>query len=286
MNQTDDRTYSLEDLRYLMRRLRDPETGCPWDLKQSFESIVPHTLEEAYEVADAIERGQREEIKDELGDLLFQVIFYSQLGQEEGSFGFEDIVDNIVKKLLRRHPHVFPEGELARSFPKGTEFSEEEVKSQWERIKAAERALKPKAAKANSVLDDIPKVLPAMSRAEKLQKRAAQHGFDWQSLPPVIAKLKEEIAELESEIARFEGQDLRAAEPHARLMDEMGDVLFCCVNLARFLKVNPDEAMRSTNQKFIKRLQYVEQELATQGRCLEDASLEEMDALWEQAKTR
>lgn len=288
--------YQLDDLLYLMTRLRDPRTGCPWDLKQSFESIVPHTLEEAYEVADAIERGNKHDIKDELGDLLFQVIFYAQLGREEGSFDFNDIVDNVVQKLLRRHPHVFPEQNLNASFPENTEFSEEQVKQQWEQIKAQERKLKAEQAQLQlasddaaqaqdpGVLDDVPNNLPSLKRAEKLQKRAAQVGFDWPDLPPVLAKLEEEVAELKAELAYFKGRDLREPEPQQRLLDEMGDILFCCVNLARFIKVNPEAALRSTNQKFVQRFTYVEQQLRVQGKSLEHASLQQMDQLWEQAK--
>lgn len=284
--------YQLNDLLYLMQRLRDPKTGCPWDQKQSFDTIVPHTLEEAYEVADAIERGNKHDIKDELGDLLFQVVFYSQLGAEEGSFDFSGVVDNVVRKLLRRHPHVFPEQNLHASFPEGTEFSEEEVKQQWEKIKAEERRLKAElsdeAGDANSsmrsVLEDIPPALPSLNRAEKMQKRAAQVGFDWPDIPPVLDKLEEEIAELKAELKEYEGRDLRESEPHQRLLDEMGDILFCCVNLARFVKVNPDEALRSTNQKFVDRFSYVEAELQQQGKLPQEASLEEMDRLWEQAK--
>lgn len=283
--------YQLDDLLYLMERLRDPKTGCPWDQKQDFQSIVPHTLEEAYEVADAIERGDRHDIKDELGDLLFQVVFYAQLGKEEGSFAFSDVVDNVVQKLLRRHPHVFPDKKLRAHYPEGTEFSEEEVKVQWEQIKAEERRLKQTQKEARSqaqaesnVLKDVPANLPALNRAEKLQKRAAQVGFDWPSIPPVIAKLEEEISELKAELEIYAGQDLRSEPVHSRLLDEMGDVLFCCVNLSRFLKVNPDQALRSTNTKFYERFCYLETKLAAMGKPPEQASLDEMDALWDEAK--
>ncbi|TNC80435.1 MAG: nucleoside triphosphate pyrophosphohydrolase [Oleiphilus sp.] len=288
--------YQIDDLLYLMKRLRTPETGCPWDLKQSYKSIVPHTLEEAYEVADAIEKGDRNELKDELGDLLFQVIFYAQLGKEEDAFGFDDIVDNVVRKLLRRHPHVFPDQQLKAFFPEGTTFSEDEVKTQWEQIKAEERRLKNENAvedevkdgafvpARDSLLKDIPVNLPALNRAEKLQRRAAQHGFDWPDMPPVLDKLEEEIAELKTEIAKLQEQHLRDEDVHQRLTDELGDVLFCCVNLARFLKVNPDEALRSTNRKFTERFQCIEAGLHTQGKSVDETSLEELDALWDQAK--
>ncbi len=292
--------YTLDDLRYLMSRLRDPEHGCPWDLKQSFSSIVPHTLEEAFEVADAIERGDRDEIKDELGDLLFQVIFYSQLGSEERCFDFDDVVNNIVEKLVRRHPHVFPDGDLRAFHPAGTSFTDEQIKAQWEAIKSRERALKAKQADVmnsandacfdparDSVLSDIPANLPSLNRAEKLQKRASQHGFDWQDIEPVFAKIEEELDEVREVLAGAEDvESLREPEIHARLQDEMGDLLFCCVNLARFLRVSPDASLRSTNQKFFQRFQYIEERLHQQGRSLEQVSLEELDQLWDEAKFR
>ena len=286
--------YQLSDLLYLMERLRTPVTGCPWDLKQTYETIVSHTLEEAHEVVDAIERGDKDDLKDELGDLLFQVVFYAQLGREEGAFEFSDVVNNIVEKLLRRHPHVFPNRELREAFPEGTKFTDDEIKQQWEKIKAEERMLKSSDESASkgftssrdSVLKDIPKNFPTLTRAEKLQKRAAQNGFDWPDLPPVFDKLEEEIAELKVEIEQFSAQGFSSEEAHRRLTDEMGDVLFCCVNLARFLKVNPDEALRSTNNKFVSRFQYLEEKLLTQGKKLNETELAELDALWDEAKLK
>ncbi len=290
--------YTLDDLQYLMSRLRDPRQGCPWDLKQTFESIVHHTLEEAYEVADAIAGGNRDEIKDELGDLLFQVIFYAQLGKEEASFNFEGIVDNVVQKLVRRHPHVFPDGDLRATFPEGTKSSDEQIKQQWERIKQEERLLKHMQqnslgesservefnADEHSILRDVPRNLPSLNLAEKLQKRAAQKGFDWPELDMVLDKLQEEIAELRHELKVAEGKSLHEPEVHARLLDEMGDVLFCCVNVARFVKVNPDAALRSTNQKFISRFHFIEAQLFKRGVDIEAVPLEELDELWERAK--
>jgi ATP diphosphatase len=291
--------YQMDDLLYLMTRLRDPEHGCPWDLKQTYTSIVPHTLEEAYEVADAISRGDRNGIKDELGDLLFQVIFYAQLGKEEQSFVFGDVVDNIVQKLVRRHPHVFPEGQLRKHFPDGTTFSDDQIKAQWETIKQEERRLKKQhnanateaqavtfQAETNSVLSDVPSNLPVLNRAEKLQKRAAQHGFDWPNIKPVIEKLEEELAELKVEIAQAEAKSLDDEQVHRRLEDEMGDVLFCCVNLSRFLKVKPEQALRSTNDKFVRRFQFIEAQLFDSGLTLENASLEALDRAWDQAKAK
>jgi len=289
--------YQMDDLLYLMARLRDPEHGCPWDLKQSFESIVPHTLEEAYEVADAISRGDRNDIKDELGDLLFQVIFYAQLGKEEQSFVFGDVVDNIVQKLVRRHPHVFPEGQLRQHFPEGSTFSDDQIKAQWEIIKQEERRLKKQLGSSiptansnkfqpetDSILSDVPSNLPVLNRAEKLQKRAAHHGFDWPNIKPVIEKLEEELAELKVELTKAEGKSLDDERVHSRLQDEMGDVLFCCVNLSRFLKVKPEQALRSTNDKFVRRFQFIEAQLFESDLTLESASLEELDRVWDQAK--
>lgn len=287
--------YQLNDLLYLMSRLRHPDHGCPWDKKQDFASIVPHTIEEAYEVADAIERGNKADLKDELGDLLFQVVFYSQLAQEEATFSFDDVVDGIVRKLLRRHPHVFPEGDLKRNFPPGQQPPEEFVKSQWETIKAAERAEKGEAAGTTgftSLLADIPGTLPVLSRAAKLQKRASQHGFDWESIGPVFHKVAEELEEIRVALCRKDGAkddgDLAANDSaQARqneLEDEMGDLLFACVNLARFLKVSPDNALRRANAKFIRRFQFIEQRLVAQGKTVDGSSLVVLDRLWDEAK--
>ncbi|UZE97128.1 nucleoside triphosphate pyrophosphohydrolase [Alkalimarinus alittae] len=285
--------YGIEDLLYLMNRLRDPEKGCPWDIKQTFDSILPHTLEEAYEVADAIEKKDYEHLKDELGDLLFQVIFYAQMGKESAYFDFSDIVSNLVTKLVRRHPHVFPDGTLVSELADGETISEAEIKQNWERIKAEERALKAKKealialekkrkeAPFTSVLDDIPANLPSLARAEKLQKRAAHYAFDWPSVEPVFDKIQEELKELKDVLAHPESDAIMQQQ---HLIDEMGDVLFCCVNLARVIKVNSDTALRSTNQKFINRFQYIEKSLLQQGKVLGDVPLDELDALWDEAK--
>lgn len=279
--------YTLEDLQYLMARLRDPDRGCPWDVKQTFASIVPHTLEEAYEVADAIEQGDRDEIRDELGDLLFQVIFYARMAEEEGSFDFTDITNAITTKLVRRHPHVFPNKDLQAYHPEGTRFSDDQIKGQWDAIKAEERALKAslgKQAKQNSILDDIPKALPSLGRADKLQRRASNVGFDWDNIDDVFAKLEEEIGEIREVIQDAKDKTFREPEIHARLTDEVGDLLFCGVNLARFLKVNPDEALRGCNDKFTSRFNFIEQTLQAQGKAFEDCTLKELDALWDESK--
>ncbi|NVD34611.1 nucleoside triphosphate pyrophosphohydrolase [Marinobacter lutaoensis] len=273
-------SYTIEDLKTLMARLRDPETGCPWDTRQSYDTIVPHTIEEAYEVADAIERGDFPHLKDELGDLLFQVIFYAQLGREDGHFDFDAIVDHLVRKLLRRHPHVFPEGTLDSRVDPEHRPDDAWIKESWERIKAEERAEKGADDRPVSRLDGIARALPAMARAEKLQRRAARHGFDWPEIAPVFDKLHEEIDELkEAWRAAESGQGDRDA-----VEDELGDLLFVCVNLARFMKVNPEQALKRTNHKFESRFRAIERVLAREGRDMDDESLEALDAIWQAVK--
>lgn len=265
-------SYTLADLEYLMQRLRDPEHGCPWDLEQTYASIVPHTLEEAYEVADAIEQEDWPHVEDELGDLLFQVIFYAQLGCEDKRFDISSIIDHLVRKLIRRHPHVFPDGQL-RGQLRENEISESDVGKRWESIKQAER----KAKQQGGVLDEVPLGLPGLSRAAKLQKRAAKVGFDWNTLEPVIAKIEEELAELKEAVQQGEAGSIR---------DEMGDLLFAQVNLARHLGVDPEQAVRGTNQKFERRFRYIEKQVAASGRSWNDFSLNELDAWWNEAKAQ
>jgi ATP diphosphatase len=275
-------SYSLDDLKTLMARLRDPDTGCPWDARQTFASIVPHTLEEAYEVADAIERKDYPHLEDELGDLLFQVVFYSQIGQESRHFDFDSVVDNLVRKLIRRHPHVFPEGTLESRIDPHNRPGDDWIKQSWERIKAEERSLKsaPDSSGPAGRLDAIARTLPAMARAEKLQKRAARHGFDWPDIGPVFDKLHEEIDELkEAWQAANDGSGERDA-----LEDELGDVMFVCVNLARFMKVNPEQALKRTNHKFEARFRAIEAELAAQGRDMDGETLDALDAIWQSVK--
>jgi len=275
-------SYTIEDLKTLMARLRDPDTGCPWDTKQSYRTIVPHTLEEAYEVADAIEREDYPHLKDELGDLLFQVIFYTQLGREDGHFDFDGVVDHLVRKLVRRHPHVFPEGTLESRIDPDNRPDEAWIKESWERIKAEERALKPEPDTEASVsrLDGIARTLPAMARAEKLQKRAARHGFDWPDISPVFDKLHEEIDELKE---AWEAAQSGVGDPDA-VEDELGDLLFVCVNLARFMKVNPEQALNRTNHKFDARFRAIEKVLEREGRDMDEESLEALDAVWQAVK--
>ena len=239
---------TLPQLLAVMAALRTPGSGCPWDLEQTFATIAPYTIEEAYEVADAIARDDIAHLKDELGDLLFQVVYHARMAEEQRAFAFDDVVDAITTKMIRRHPHVFgtPEERAAGAAP-----------GFWERAKQAERSAKAGAA---SVLDDVPAALPALTRAVKLQNKAAKVGFDWPSLAPVLAKLKEELAELEAEIAT-QGAD-QAKEAVA---EEFGDLLFVIANVARHLKLDPESALRAANDKFIRRFHYIEERLAEQG---------------------
>jgi ATP diphosphatase len=264
--------HSLQDLLTLMDCLRDPYTGCPWDLNQDFASIAPHTLEEVYEVIDAIERGDHSQLPDELGDLMFQVVFYARLGKEAGLFDFDTIVDAITRKLLRRHPHVFPAATLV-SFGRGPTGSAEAVTANWEAIKAEERS--GKKAGFSSALDDVPQALPAMLRAAKLQKRAANRGFDWQHADGVLDKLAEEIAEL---------QQARRSGDAAAVQDELGDVMFTMVNLARHLKVEPEQALRQANRKFEQRFRLLEQRIAADGLTMENLDADQLEQYWKQVK--
>ena len=257
----------IDRLLAIMARLRDPADGCEWDLEQTFATIAPYTVEEAYEVADAIERGDLDDLKGELGDLLLQVVFHARMAEEQGAYGFDDVAQAINDKMIRRHPHVFADesyGSLAAQ------------KQGWEALKAAERAKKSEvSARAPSLLDDVPIGLPALTRAVKLSKRAASVGFVWPTIADVVAKLHEEVAELEAEIA---AGDLDKAR------HEMGDVLFVVANLARTLEVDPEDALRYTNAKFMRRFQYIEAHLGKMGRTPEQSDLAEMDRLWEEAK--
>lgn len=266
----------IERLLEIMAKLRDPESGCPWDREQSFSTIAPYTIEEAYEVADAIEASDMEALRDELGDLLFQVVFHARLASEAGHFDFDDVVETISEKMLRRHPHVFGDAKIASSAA--------QTKA-WEKHKAAERqarATKPGRkrrgeGRSHGLLDGIPQAFPALTRALKLQERAGEAGFDWPSPEPVFAKLEEEIAELRQTLTQDDGLE-RSAE-------EMGDLLFACANLARHMKVDPETALRAGNAKFERRFRRIEALLAARGRTPEDSDLDEMEKLWERAKT-
>jgi ATP diphosphatase len=260
----------IERLLWVMARLRDPDGGCPWDLEQDFASIAPYTIEEAYEVADAIARGDLEHLKDELGDLLLQVVYHAQMAKEAALFDFEQIAAAIADKMVRRHPHVFGAAEV------------ESARAQshaWEAHKASERAGKAEAAGGDhGILEDVPLALPALVRAAKLQRRAARVGFDWPEAAHVLEKLAEELAEVRAE--------LDAGPSAERLRDEIGDLLFAAVNLARHLDVDAEAALRQANAKFERRFRVIEEALRARGRRLEDASLDEMEALWQEAKTR
>jgi MazG family protein len=262
--------HTLEDLLAVMARLRDPESGCPWDVKQSFTTIAPYTIEEAYEVADAIARADLDGLKDELGDLLLQVVYHAQMASEQSRFEFADVVDGIARKMIRRHPHVFEDPSRREEFM-STDL--------WDRIKAEEKAERGNGATSASVLGEVPVGLPALTRAVKLQKRAAKVGFDWPSLAPVLEKAEEEIAELKDAVA-----DKKSGGPQERIVEEFGDFLFVMANVARHLGVDPEAALRAANAKFVRRFESIETALAGEGRRPEDATLEEMDALWDAAK--
>lgn len=268
MTDAQNRRYSLDDLLRVMQRLRDPDGGCPWDLAQTFETIVPSTLEECYELASAIEHGDYPHVAEELGDVLFQVVFYAQLGAEESLFNFEDIVHTLVDKLLRRHPHVFDQGQIEGRV--AAETSVAEVNANWEAIKKSERTAKSQTG----ILADVPLALPALPRAQKLQKRAASVGFDWNGRAGVLAKLQEEIAELQT------------AESADSVEEELGDLLFTCVNLARHYGVDAETGLRRASSKFETRFGLMEQLAADQGRSLTQLDDGELDVLWEAVKAR
>ncbi|WP_162653895.1 nucleoside triphosphate pyrophosphohydrolase [Lentilitoribacter sp. Alg239-R112] len=259
----------------VMAALRDKETGCPWDIEQNFETIKPYTLEEAYEVADAIERNDPEDLCDELGDLLLQVVFHAQMAKEEGLFSFEDVVYAINKKMIRRHPHVFGDGNAKTGG---------EVKVRWDEIKAEEKQERSERRRARGLaeedsrglLDTVSRAMPANEEALKIQQKASKVGFDWNDPSLVLDKMEEEIAELRAEISKGNKD---------QVADEMGDLMFVLVNLARHLNVNPEMALRGTNTKFRKRFSYIEQSLADNNLDIKSATLEQMEALWVEAKS-
>jgi MazG family protein len=268
----------IQRLLEIMARLRDPQRGCPWDLQQNFKTIAPYTVEEAYEVADAIERDDLSALRDELGDLLFQVVFHAQMAKEQGAFDFDAVANAICDKMERRHPHVFGDASIADADAQSVA---------WEEQKRRERAQK-RAGEQASVLDDVPVALPALTRANKLGKRAAQVGFEWSDVHGAIEKLDEEIAEFKAEVrstaclqadTTTEGQ-----RQHERLAAELGDVLFCVVNVCRYLKIDPEQALKRTNASFERRFRYVERGLAKQGKTPQEATLAEMDRLWDEGK--
>jgi MazG family protein len=252
----------------IMARLRDPEHGCPWDLEQSFATIAPYTIEEAYEVAEAAERGEPEALKDELGDLLLQVVFHARMAEEARQFDFNDVARAIADKMIRRHPHVFAEAQVEGAAAQTVA---------WEAQKAGERQAKAAAAgRTESALDGVGLGLPALTRADKLQKRAARVGFDWPAVEPIFDKIDEEIAELHTEIDQ-------GAAPE-RVAEELGDLLFAVANLARRLEIDPEQALRNANRKFERRFRSIEERLAAAGKPMSEASLDEMEAEWQRVK--
>jgi ATP diphosphatase len=265
---------TLSDLLDIMAALRTPGTGCPWDLAQTFRTIAPYTIEEAYEVADAIEKDDKTALKEELGDLLLQVVYHARMAEEEGTFDFADVADAIAAKMIRRHPHVFgTEAERRAGATSGF----------WERIKAAEKQGKERAGRG--ILADVPAALPALTRAVKLQDKAAKVGFDWPSVEPVLDKLKEELAEFEQAVGRDAKAATASASHRAKIEEELGDLLFVVANIARHLKTDPEAALRAANQKFTRRFRRIEELLAEDGRAPAQSTLAEMDRLWDQAKT-
>jgi ATP diphosphatase len=264
-------TYSVSDLQRVMQRLRDPDAGCPWDIRQDFKTLVSSTLEECYELAQAIENEDHDHVAEELGDVLFQVIFYAQLGFEQGLFSFEEVVDTLACKLIRRHPHVFSGGELEGVVAQRTTV--DAVNQSWELIKQEER----KAKSLGGILDDVPLALPALPRAQKIQKRAAGVNFDWPDYHGALSKIHEELNEL---------QDAAASGVTDDIEDEMGDLLFSCVNTARHLGVDAESCLRRANNKFETRFKEVANLAESSGHSLDQLSADELERLWIQAKHR
>ena len=268
MKQSPDAT-AIDRLLDIMKRLRDPDTGCPWDVEQNFATIAPYTIEEAYEVADAIDRGDMTDLRDELGDLLLQVVFHARMAEEEGTFDFADVATQIGDKMVRRHPHVFGDETVSGAAAQTLA---------WEEQKAQERASKAGENGDSGTLDGLPVALPALTRAAKLQKRAARIGFDWPDTAPVAAKVEEELNEIRDAIA--------SGLAHERLEEEIGDLLFAAVNLARHLHVDPESALRRANGKFERRFRSVERQAAANGQSVAALDLQALDALWDQAKSQ
>jgi len=282
---TADERRTVGDLIGVMAALRAPETGCPWDIAQTFATIAPYTIEEAYEVADAIGRSDMADLKEELGDLLLQVVYHARMAEEQGAFDFGDVADGVTRKMIRRHPHVFGTAE-ERAAGAAPGF--------WERIKAGERAAKaaervrlaaaispPPSAASPSLLDDVPVAMPGLTRALKLQDKAARVGFDWPALTNVFDKLHEELSELQEAIAAAAAP---SSTEQAHIEEEFGDLLFVLANVGRHLQIDPEKALRGANQKFTRRFRHIEQRLAAEGRSPQQSTLAEMDGLWDEAK--
>ncbi len=264
--------FSIDDLLFLMERLRDPISGCPWDIKQTFNSIIPYTLEEAYEVVDAIENRDFNNLKEELGDLLFQIIFYCNLADEKNLFSLNDVISCVVKKLISRHPHVFPDGTLSgKNLNLKENFNSEDIKKKWEEIKSKEREKKGQ----KSILSDIPVSLPSLMRAQKIQKRAAAFGFDWKTNEEIFNKVNEEALELSEAIEKKDKENIN---------EELGDLIFTIVNLCRHLDVDADVALRGSSKKFERRFNYIEAKLHKEGGSVSDLNSELLEKLWSEAK--
>lgn len=264
----------IERIRYLMARLREPAVGCPWDAKQTYRTIAPFTIEEAYEVADAIERNDLEHLREELGDLLFQVIFYCQMAEEEQRFDLDAVARGLEEKLVRRHPHVFPAGTLESRIEPGQQAQEQQIKANWDAIKQQEKAARNQLPEA--LLDQVPAGMSPLRRAQKMQSVVGKKGFDWNDPMRVLEKLQEELAELQLE--------MEAQAPVDRIADELGDVMFCCVNIARHYKLDAEMVMTRVNQKFERRFRALEHALRQRGISLDEATLDQMEAEWVAAK--
>ncbi|MFZ7317908.1 nucleoside triphosphate pyrophosphohydrolase [Avibacterium avium] len=255
--------HNIQDFLQLIAQLRNPNGGCPWDLEQTYQSMIPCLLEESYEVVEAIEQQNTANLREELGDLLLQVVFFSQLAKEDNLFTFDDVVNEVAEKILRRHPHVFGEEKA---------HNEQEALSHWNKIKAEENKTR------QSILDNIPHAFPALMRAEKLQKRCAKVGFDWDNVQPVIAKVQEELQEVQAELTRPQ-------QDQAKIEEEIGDLLFAVANLSRHLHCSPEETLRKANQKFERRFRQLEALAQQQGKSLQNSTLEELDTLWDKVKS-
>lgn len=257
-------SYTIQDFIRLIAQLRNPNGGCPWDLKQNYESMIPCLIEETYEVVEAIQKKDRVNLREELGDLLLQVVFFSQLATEDNYFTFDDVLNDVAEKIIRRHPHVF--GHVSAE-------NEEEALARWNSIKDSEKSKE----QIQSILDNVPSAFPALMRAQKLQKQCARIGFDWTEVEPIFAKVEEELQEVKDEFTHY-------PQDHERIEEELGDLFFATVNLSRHLKCNAEESLRKANHKFEKRFRKIEQKAKEEGKKLENLSLIEMDILWDEVK--
>ena len=279
-----DTASAFEKVEYMMARLRDPQTGCSWDVKQNFASIASYTVEEAYEVVDAIEKNSMDQLRDELGDLFLQVVFHSQMASEIDAFSFQDVAKGLVEKMVRRHPHVFPEGTLASRIDPDNRPDEAHIKQRWDDIKREEKLAKGETPEA-STLGDIPRGMAPLKRAEKLQKNAAKVGFDWPGHESVLEKMHEELGEIREAVAEYDQQQKGGQEEVDHIAEEVGDLMFCCVNLLRHFKRDPEMVMKQANDKFEKRYKLMEAWLKENGEDIRQSDLDTMEAGWQAAKS-